>query len=440
MDEWTDKCRKISYFGLTLHYIEEVSEQLVLNNRVLLIREISAEKKDGKYLKDKMIEYMIEFELIAYLEKSVVFVSDRGPSIAAACRAFQSTHCFAHMVHNVVEKMLEKNTIVSAVSAIVKYFKASGLNALFEQTLKSFVSTRWNTVYRMLESVIAHWDEIVRQLQARKAHLDDLNSISLEELKMMRDFLRPFAQAILESEVTKNSTIDIVHPWFAKLKAHMKPNRTDPEMIANLKKIGDLYWKTSVQPNITMWHDLAVFFNPLMKSLKTFTEAHKNRIYARTAELMDNFMPLVNLTNDDSDRETHKESIHTSSAMSEFLDDPDDASANFESTELEEYKHKRISGFENPLQWWQRNKTNFPRLYGVARFIFSIPASSAGPERLFSSAGRLVHFRPNMRAEMVDEILFLKSNIDLYDASNSDKNKESEHYVVDELGAEEVRV
>lgn len=45
-----------------------------------------------------------------------------------------------------------------------------------------------------------------------------------------------------------------------------------------------------------------------------------------------------------------------------------------------------------------------------------------------------------MRTEMVDEILFLKSNIDLFGASNNDKNKESEDYVdvIDKPDDEEV--
>lgn len=429
LDEWTDKCRKMSYFGLTLHYIEEVDGQLVLNNRVMLIRQLIAEKKDAAFLRSKILEYMIEFDLVAYVENKIVFISDRGPSLAAACRAFQSGHCLAHLIHNVVEKMLEKNTTVAAVTAIVKYFKSSGLNVIFEQTLKSYVSTRWNTVYRMLESVIAHWDEIVHELRTRNKHLNDLNSISLEELKIIRDFLKPFAQAILEAEVTKTPTIDIVHPWFVKLLNHMKCSRTDPNVIVNLKTIGYSYWKSSVETNITLWHSVAVFLNPLMKSLKTFTEVQRNRIYARVSELMDNFMPENNLTQDDRERANDGNNVHLSEAMDEFLDNSDDTLAQSDTSELEEYKTMRVSGFETSLQWWQRNKIKFPRLYGVARFIFAIPASSAASERLFSIAGRLVHFRPNLRAEMVDEILFLKSNLDLFEVSECETAIENEDYV-----------
>lgn len=52
-------------------------------------------------------------------------------------------------------------------------------------------------------------------------------------------------------------------------------------------------------------------------------------------------------------------------------------------------------------------------MYGVARFIHSTRGSSAAAERLFSTAGRLVAFRSHMRSTIVDEILFLKNNLDL---------------------------
>lgn len=195
MDCWTDKSRKLCYFGVTLHFISEQNGQLELNDRTLLIRELTEEIKDGDYLQEKLMEYLAEFRIMNYIENKIVFVSDRGTNIRAALRPYQSIACMAHMIHNVVEKMLNKNSIVSAVASIVRYFKKSGQSSLFEDTLKSYVSTRWSSVFRMLESVISHWTDIVNILQQRKQHLTDLQSISLEELKLIRDFLKPFAKS-----------------------------------------------------------------------------------------------------------------------------------------------------------------------------------------------------------------------------------------------------
>lgn len=43
----------------------------------------------------------------------------------------------------------------------------------------------------------------------------------------------------------------------------------------------------------------------------------------------------------------------------------------------------------------------------------AIPGSSAAAERLFSMAGKILSGRSNMRSKLVDEMLFLKSNLDL---------------------------
>lgn len=76
-DCWTDKSRKATFFGFTIHYVSNESGKIVLNDRVLVIRELFAETKDGDFLKDKLIEYLVEFELMDLLENKIVFVSDR---------------------------------------------------------------------------------------------------------------------------------------------------------------------------------------------------------------------------------------------------------------------------------------------------------------------------------------------------------------------------
>lgn len=154
LDCWTDKTRRATYFGLTIHFLSLENNCLVLNDRVLAIRELSAETKDGSYLKEKVKEYLNEFELTPYIDHNIVFVSDRGSNIVKALNSFKRINCFSHMVHNTTEKMLDKNRTVAIVTGIVKYFKCNGHNALFKTTLKSFVSTRWNSVYMMLDAFI----------------------------------------------------------------------------------------------------------------------------------------------------------------------------------------------------------------------------------------------------------------------------------------------
>ena len=43
----------------------------------------------------------------------------------------------------------------------------------------------------------------------------------------------------------------------------------------------------------------------------------------------------------------------------------------------------------NPLDWWSVNGPSMPHLLKMARQFLAMPASSAGPERVFSSAGKM---------------------------------------------------
>jgi hypothetical protein len=43
----------------------------------------------------------------------------------------------------------------------------------------------------------------------------------------------------------------------------------------------------------------------------------------------------------------------------------------------------------NPLDWWSVNGPNMPHLCKMARQFLAMPASSAGPERVFTSAGKM---------------------------------------------------
>jgi hypothetical protein len=67
--------------------------------------------------------------------------------------------------------------------------------------------------------------------------------------------------------------------------------------------------------------------------------------------------------------------------------DVDPSSVNGE-TELNAYMRvQQVANDTDPLMWWKQHQQEFPRLSRMARQYLSVPASSASPERLFSSVG-----------------------------------------------------
>lgn len=183
IDGWLDKTKKISFFGMTAHFVEEKSNRFELNDRILCTREMHSETKDGPYIRFQIKEHLKSFNLYE-IRKEFVYVSDRGSNMVSALKRFESINCFAHMVNNLVQNMLDIIKIeLAPVKALVKYFKVTGLNCGLEETLKSYVKTRWNSVYHMIKSVLSNWDDLVEILTSHE-EMERVANINVETLKV----------------------------------------------------------------------------------------------------------------------------------------------------------------------------------------------------------------------------------------------------------------
>lgn len=183
MDCWLDKTKKSTFFGMTAHFIEEAAHNFVLHDRIMCTRELHTDTKDGIYCRQKLLEYLESYNLTELIGR-LVFISDRGKNIVKALEIYESINCFAHILNNAVIKMLEEIAAsIMAVKALVKYFKVTGLNSSLGETLKSYVPTRWNSVYYMLRSVIANWDAIICILTS-KAEMRRIENIDLSTLRV----------------------------------------------------------------------------------------------------------------------------------------------------------------------------------------------------------------------------------------------------------------
>jgi hypothetical protein len=63
------------------------------------------------------------------------------------------------------------------------------------------------------------------------------------------------------------------------------------------------------------------------------------------------------------------------------------------------------------LAWWQANEKRWPKVALMAKQYLGCPATSAGVERLFSSAGRTFSdLRHLMDSFKIESVLFAKHN------------------------------
>ena len=65
-----------------------------------------------------------------------------------------------------------------------------------------------------------------------------------------------------------------------------------------------------------------------------------------------------------------------------------------------------------PLQWWKTNRTSYPVIAELARWLLSVPATSVASERLFSRAGDVITKKRNqLSPSCADRVLFLMENL-----------------------------
>lgn len=168
----------------------------------------------GTVLIHHILEVFEKFGLTeTEVKKHVVFISDRGKNIKyGLIRAgFIRLTCYAHIVHNLVSHMLGDERvkgIIKQCSTLSNYVKNTGLNPKLKTSLKTYTSTRWNSVFTMVDAILKNYKEVyelmimkqrlrneyrLKNRQQPDAEISDLITvIDTKELEAICQFLKPF--------------------------------------------------------------------------------------------------------------------------------------------------------------------------------------------------------------------------------------------------------
>ena len=93
------------------------------------------------------------------------------------------------------------------------------------------------------------------------------------------------------------------------------------------------------------------------------------------------------------------------SALSDLLGVSTSMDVDVDSVEAELNAYTRVQQVPldtDPLMWWKQHVQEFPRLARMARQHLAVPATSASPERLFSSVGLV---KSDLRGRLLDSTL-----------------------------------
>lgn len=167
-DMWTETFTQTSYITVTVHYI---SDDWNLVERVLATKEFDPElRHTGGNINTSLLAILSDFEVNA---EKVVFVTDRGANMLKALKDHKHISCCDHMINTVLSHVFDDEvldelprvrSLLSGSKELVRYFKKSGNMRLLPTSLKQEVSTRWNTMFYLLESVMKNYKEIAHIL------------------------------------------------------------------------------------------------------------------------------------------------------------------------------------------------------------------------------------------------------------------------------------
>jgi hypothetical protein len=95
-------------------------------------------------------------------------------------------------------------------------------------------------------------------------------------------------------------------------------------------------------------------------------------------------------------------------------DRPADSLESKVEVEIGEYRARRVSLEQPPLEFWKTHQGTYPKMAVAARRYLAIPATTASSERLFSSAGNVISDRRSrLLPDRASALILLRENLDI---------------------------
>ncbi|CAF2091379.1 unnamed protein product [Rotaria magnacalcarata] len=352
--------------------------------------------------------------------------------------------------------------------ALAKYIKKSGLNkeikAVGGNAIHQATNVRWLSLIDLLESMRTSYTQIKAILSRRKQQ-SRLTIISQNLLDDIVRFLKPFKSIMKIIQAGSTPTLYLILPCTLVLrkvcnsfeyllehvnkhqlvegeKSPLENNVEDDALRQYEEGEGIQYIRERSLILLSNMLDLdhryycATILHPDYRTLRGCSTEEKVACYRYIREQL----KIMNEETSNNDVELQKNKRIKSSHLSildDFKDDPeatddddehssdngDDDEDDFKSTEyslsltksdeLNKYLGMKVDMNEyssDVLLFWKRNTDEFPCLSKLARRTHSIPATSAGVERQFSTAGLILsERRNNLDPEQLDNILSIRA-------------------------------
>lgn len=300
-DLYSDKYKQKHYLGITAKLNIFENDSIFQKEYIIYLNELKCAKKIAENIKKEIDIIFAEFDITNdQIRENITWTTDRGGNIRNALSAGERFNCFAHMTNNIVETMCQAEDIkdmITNAAALVRYMKKSGLSndKRLVRALQSFIETRWNTVYYLLQSILDNYNAILEILMEKENSSKQSNLISKltclpkAEMENVANFVHFFTKISISIQGDQYETLHFVWPYISRIHKHLTVNSQDSNYVTQMKADGrDYLSKTrnidDFKPQIA--HKVAVFLHPAMKNLNTASEQDKIEIFNHIKSLM----------------------------------------------------------------------------------------------------------------------------------------------------------
>ena len=298
--------------------------------------------------------------------------------------------------------------------------KCSGKNVALSGTLNSFVSTRWNSFYFTLKSLLAVFGEIEQLIHRRRRDIKDLlRSFNVPQLQAICEFHKFFHLMTKELETDTDVTILNYLPAQEALLRHIQSDVNDHVTVSQMKSCARDYLNLSENDIMPDTARVWTLFHPEFKGMENFsmtevTQQDAIRMLQVQIEINETTnRSTVSPTQSLATPQTSRPVVRKESVLF-HLKDKSAASQNSGKTireEINQYINMPYDPELTVMEFWTQHANILPRLYRHFLQFAAIPATSSSVERVFSiSAGMLTTKRARLNMEILKMLTFLNKN------------------------------
>lgn len=299
--------------------------------------------------------------------------------------------CFLHKLQLVLKHSFNSTSslenLITRIKNTVNIFRKQKYKR-YEILLPTFSETRWNSIYRIINSILLKKDEIILLLRKENFPKDIIKINDFPNLNFLNKILEQFNIITKMLEVDSGNIWEF-YKWYKNFYDRVKiesDNQKRPSNILTLLK--------NILKNFTKYFENDfILLEPAFQLLKYLDPSHHSNIDSvlalqikeRITKLFVKSHDKTDLENNDEQIELESEDFFSDGFLSPTLQNETLEESNFDiKKELLDFEKEASKLNMKAEEYWRIRKNRFAKLHKLYVVVSEITCANGSIERLFS--------------------------------------------------------